>query len=155
MTPARMTPARVAVVDRDAVIQGLMGDALTDAGYEVRPFPDVETFLRRLGPTAPDVAILDVRPERWADDWQHVMECRRHPTLAATRFIICSPDTISAGDENAVAPYPLDTAVAILPKPFAIDALLQSVRYALAAYAGDTGTRQGSILAWPRARSSC
>lgn len=150
-----MTPACVAVVDGDAAIRSLIGDALADAGYEIRPFPDVATFLRRLGASAPDVAILDVGAERRDEDWQGVMECRRHPALTATGFIICSPDSIDDGDDNGLAPYPLDAAVAILPKPFALDALLQAVRHALGARADGAGLRQDNILAWPQARSSC
>ena len=51
---------RVLVVDDDPAVVQLVGDALTDAGYEVSSQQDGEGCLQALGSEPPDLLILDI-----------------------------------------------------------------------------------------------
>jgi CheY-like chemotaxis protein len=120
-----MATARILVVDDDPLIRQLMGNLLEITDFEVRGAVDGADGLAQVAAFHPDVILLDLM----LPDLDGYTVCRTLKADPATRAIPVIFLTASLGlarTRQAAA-----GAVACLPKPFELNALLAVVEEAL------------------------
>jgi CheY-like chemotaxis protein len=119
-------PAPVVVATDDGAMRQLLVRVLGDAGYAVEPVADGEGMLHRLrAATSPCVALLSLRRSRL--DSRAVLEAvaadgalaRGHGYVLLTALWDALPRDLGALLQ--------ELAVAVVPKPFDLDALLDAV----------------------------
>ncbi|MDB4965590.1 MAG: response regulator [Myxococcales bacterium] len=109
-------PARIVVVDDDSAICEALCDVLGDAGYDVVAFANGREAMGALTPR-PALFIIDLMmPE--LDGWELIDELKRTAPLAD--IPICVMSAIG----NTHSP---PKVAAVLPKPVALDTLLETV----------------------------
>ena len=120
--------SRVLVVDDDAAIRMVVGQALRRAGHDVQTVETLAQADRALGTHRPDVLITDVvLPD--GDGIAHVAEVgRRLPELPI--IILSAQNTLTTAVRAAEV-----GAYEYLPKPFDLDDLTRAVSGALARHA--------------------
>jgi two-component system chemotaxis response regulator CheY len=116
--------ANILVVEDEDGIRDLLKDMLEDAGYEVQAVPHGRAALDLLETWSPDLILLDLRMPVM-DGWQFLAaygarEGRRAPVVVCAAMTQSSQSVLAAG------------AAAFIPKPFAINVLLQTVARQLA-----------------------
>jgi CheY-like chemotaxis protein len=115
---------RLLLVEDDEQIREFLQDALTDEGYEVRPAPTGRAGLAALDEWRPALILLDLRmPDM--NGWEFRDEQRTIPGLAEIPVIVM---TAAADPPEHLAPL---APAAIVPKPFDLDALLETVQRCL------------------------
>jgi CheY-like chemotaxis protein len=112
-------PAVVLVVDDEPGIRAVLVELLTDEGYSVVVAQDGAEALRRISDALPDVVLLDLNMPK-LNGWEVVERLR---ALAITLPIVI----MTAGQSAAIEAARLGAAAA-LPKPFAIDDVLTTVK---------------------------
>jgi DNA-binding response OmpR family regulator len=117
------TPARVLVVDDDAVIRQLITVNLELEGFEVDTASDGQDCLDKIKDVAPNVVTLDVMMPR-LDGWETAARIRSDNDLSHVRIVLLSARAqeadIERGDKIGVDAY--------LTKPFDPDDLVETVR---------------------------
>ena len=119
----------IAVIDDDAAVRQMLDLLLRDAGFQVISSPsgtDAHQFILR---TLPDLVLLDLWLEHRNAGVGIMGALRRDPLTRDIPVIVCS------GRVDVLRTYgPLLEAlgVGVLPKPFAVPALLDAVAAALA-----------------------
>ncbi len=118
-------PTTILVVDDEAVVRRVLGDALSQAGYRVRTASSVEEALALLGQGSVDLMLLDLQLGG-RDGVEVLREARtRWPQLAV--LILTAHGSLS----SAIEAVRLDAADYLL-KPIGIDALRARVAEVLA-----------------------
>lgn len=122
---------RVAVIDDDPDFVALMDVLLTEEGYACLPPPAVGTDPRAaLLDTRPDVAIIDLRGVSDDDGLGLVLAIRAERRLARLPVLVCSADLqLLRARAAQLSELP---RLAVLEKPFRIDALLGTLERLLA-----------------------
>jgi DNA-binding response OmpR family regulator len=115
-------PARILVIETDQHIRELIAEILHDEGYEVRVGDRASVTYADIVETDPDLIILDVIPHLAAQSWALVAQLQQRPATQTISLIVSSTVTPTADESPA-----LPSQVALLPKPFALDVLLQTV----------------------------
>jgi len=119
-----MRGKRILAVDDDADFREGLTDVLDDLGYRVQTASNgreaLETLRRE---PAPDVILLDLRmPEM--DGRAFHRELARDSRLAAIPLVIVSGSREVEGEARSLG------AAAVLPKPFGVGKLLESIKTA-------------------------
>ena len=110
------------VVDDDALLRQLVGDVLTEAGYEVRAAADAQAGLALLRAWRPDAVVLDaVLPDAGAPAFRAGQ--LEAPGAAGVPVLLVS----ATRDEHLEALARDLGAAAWLAKPFGIDELVAAV----------------------------
>ncbi len=108
--------ARILVVEDDEHLLFALVEALTDAGYEVRPAADGHLAIQRLATFTPDVILLDLMMP-FMDGFEVLGWLRRN--RAAVPVVVASDaDDYDAGVLGAAAK---------LSKPFTVEQLLEAI----------------------------
>lgn len=122
---AESRPARLLVVEDDALIREFLLSTLRERGYTVDEANNGVEALVRLSEHRPDVVILDLMLPV-VDGWTFVERVRRQPGGAEIPIIVVSA-VESLFDATATLPVR-----AVLSKPFDIDVLLAHIERARA-----------------------
>ena len=117
--------ARIVVVDNDSTFVYMVEELLEDEGWEVVSCLEGETALDCIKRERPDLVILDIRMETSESGWVVLANLRSDPTTRNIRILICSA---AVDDLRTREEWLRDADVAVLPKPFDIDDLVQQVR---------------------------
>ena len=136
MTGARMTGARILVVDDETQLRRALKRSLEGHGYAVREAEDGESALREFDAFKPDVLLLDLM----LPDTTGVDICRELRRKYETPIIVLSV----VGDEKAKVAALDEGADDYLTKPFGMDELLARVRVALRR--GSTTRPQSGVI---------
>ncbi len=121
-------PTRILVVNDTQEILELFRDLLVDAGYEVTLLSYAPTEMTEVQRINPDLIILDLifGSERLGMQLLDKLKMKRE--TAAIPVIICSAAITALRD---IEGYLKAHGVAIVPKPFDIDVLLETIKQAL------------------------
>src|SRR5450432_2300372 len=112
------------LADDDQAIRFVLGEALREAGRQVREFADAETLLAALqGPTLPDVVVSDVRMP--GASGLKLLEQLKARGLAAPVIVMSAFTDIT----STAAAY-RNGAFDYLPKPFDLDQVIAAVERA-------------------------
>jgi CheY-like chemotaxis protein len=120
----KLVARRILVVEDDAQLRALLGDLLSDEGYDIAFAGDGREALDVLATSPCDLVLSDVMMPR-LDGRALARAMQADAALRPIPLVL-----ISAGGASVVAG--VDCA-AFVPKPFAIDNLLQTVERILAA----------------------
>ena len=115
---------RILAVDDDADFRDGLTDVLDEFGYRVRTASNGREALEALRrEPAPDVILLDLR--------MPVMDGREfHRAIAADARLSGIPLVVVSGSREVEGEAKSLGASAVLPKPFGIEKLLESIRHA-------------------------
>jgi two-component system, OmpR family, response regulator VicR len=120
----------IVVADDNETINGFLRDLLVAEGYQVLccfTGADAERVIRRV---IPDVAIVDMQMEVRDAGLRLLKSLRQHPPTAQIAVILCSADvSMMEGYRDEITTY----GGRIIPKPFPIDHLLETIQQLLAA----------------------
>jgi len=116
-----MNQPRILVVDDEIDVQAVVGDVLTEDGYDVdtvgSPEDAIDAVIRR----AYDVVICDVRLPGCRGETLAAEMVRRRPRLENRIILLTGEGT------------DLRVTLPVLPKPFSLDAILSAIRARLSA----------------------
>jgi len=115
------------IADDDAELCDVFGGFLRDRGYEVETSSDGLDCLRKLRQVTPAALVLDLEL-RWGGGDGVLAWLREESPAHGVPIIL----TATAGYPQDFAGFIEPPVVAFLPKPFALTALLASVRSAVA-----------------------
>ena len=118
-------PARIAVINDDTAFLDLMRDLLeTEGGYEAvicREWEDAHAFVKDQRPA---LVILDIRIGGQERGWTILNLLTLDPVTRPTPVIVCSAAIQSLHEhQDLLGKY----GICALPKPFDVDALLETV----------------------------
>lgn len=121
--------ARIMVVNDTPEILDLFLDLLhNEAGYEVVLYSYAVMDMRQVEGVAPDLIILDYIFGRENLGWQMLQKLKMDRKTAAIPVIIC---TAATKEVQEIEGYLQSQGIRVVPKPFDIDALLETVKLAL------------------------
>jgi DNA-binding response OmpR family regulator len=121
--------ARVMVVNDTPEILDLFRVLLEDeAGYEVALYSYAVMDMREVEGIAPDLIILDYIFAREGLGWQMLQKLKMDRKTATIPVIIC---TAATKEVQEIEGYLQAQGVRVVPKPFDIDTLLDTVKLAL------------------------
>jgi len=121
-------PARIAVVDDEADLAGILANRLRRAGYEVSLAGDGLAALELIGRERPDLVLLDVRMPR-LDGIETLRRLRQDGATARVPVIVMTANAEAADRARAFEAG----ANGCLAKPFETGEMLARVRELLAA----------------------
>jgi two-component system, chemotaxis family, chemotaxis protein CheY len=113
--------ALVLVVDDDPDILEALSEILEAEGFEVRRAKNGLEALERLGPTAPDLVLLDLMMPVM-DGWEFAQKMRQKDEYGRVPIIVLSADRNVGNKAKEIG------AVGHLAKPFELNDLLDMVR---------------------------
>jgi DNA-binding NtrC family response regulator len=120
---------KILIVEDDASVSELVKSVLEDNGYEVVTVPDAEKAKIAISSGFPDLALVDIiLPGQGGMDL--ILEL--HSTNPELKIIITSGKIDMTMSPFKVLAYQFGV-LSILPKPFTIEELLDSVKKAIAA----------------------
>ena len=125
----RSRRVRVAVIDDDTDLLGLMQEVLSDEGYDVdlmRGFQDAHAHVRA---TQPDVVICDLVVKNEERGWEIIELLTLDPKTARIPLIVCSAAVRSLEERREVLER---QGIRAIPKPFDLPALLEAIRECVA-----------------------
>jgi CheY-like chemotaxis protein len=111
---------RVLVVEDDDMLRGLLGDALTDEGLDVRLAAHGHDALATLGSWRPDLIVLDLMMPVM-DGWSFRAAQQERADLRAIPVLLLSAKHDLGAHLKRLAP------AAVVAKPFELEALLDEV----------------------------
>ena len=121
--------ARIMVVNDTPEILDLFRDLLEgEAGYEVVLYSYAVMDMREVKGVAPDLIILDYIFGRENLGWQMLQKLKMDRQTATIPVVICTAATKKVQE---IEGYLQAQGIRVVPKPFDIDALLDTVRLAL------------------------
>jgi CheY-like chemotaxis protein len=119
----------VVIVDDDPFINELLSYLLVEAGYQVLCCFTGAEAARVIRRVVPDVAIVDMQMEVRDAGLQLLKAVRQDPQTAKLGVILCSADNLFLdAHRQEIVTYRGE----IMPKPFNLDHLLDTVRQLLA-----------------------
>ncbi len=122
--------ARIMVVNDTPEILDMFLDLLhNEAGYEVVVYSYAIMDMREVEGVAPDLIILDYIFGRENLGWQMLQKLRMGRKTANIPVIVC---TAATKEVHEIEGYLQSQGIRVVPKPFDIDALLETVKLALA-----------------------
>jgi DNA-binding response OmpR family regulator len=121
-------PRRIAVFNHSEHILKLFHDVLTKRGFEVLTFLQELTSLAQVEQVMPNLVILGYLKGYIENELEMVEQLRAHPTLKNIPIIICTTGEIR--DQRNGWQQEL-RYIAIVPKPFDVQELLEAVDDAL------------------------
>jgi CheY-like chemotaxis protein len=132
-----MEPVKIVVVDDDEDFRDNLQVILESHGYRVTTAGGRADGLDLIRQEKPDVAILDVMMDHWADGFEMAREIREWPGLASMRVLILTGVTGKTGIEfKTTAGDPVWLPVdGYLDKPVEPEVLLGEVRRLLGQHA--------------------
>jgi DNA-binding NtrC family response regulator len=116
-----MSQPRVLVVDDEVDVQEVVGDLLTEGGYDVDTVGSPNAAMDAVARCSYDVVLCDVRLPGCRGEALAAEMIKRRPRLA-NRIILM---TGGAVDQCATLP--------VVPKPFSLDTILSAIRARLSA----------------------
>ena len=116
-----MSQPRILVVDDEVDVQAVVGDLLTEDGYDVDTVGTPNAAIDAVARCAYDVVLCDIRLPGCRGDALAAEMIRRRPGLA-NRIILMTGDAV---DPRATLP--------VVPKPFSLDEILSAIRARLSA----------------------
>jgi CheY-like chemotaxis protein len=120
---------RIAVINDDLPFLALMEELLQSIeGYEVLICTEGDRAYEFVGQVRPDLVILDIRLGGEEVGWTVLELLTLDPATRPIPLIVCSA---AVRDLQAHEPLLRRYGVAVLPKPFDLDALLEQVRAGL------------------------
>lgn len=125
-----MESAKIVIVDDDQDLRDSLQVILESEGYRVVTAGERAQGFDLIRAEKPDVAILDVMMEHWADGFEMARELREDPTLGSLRILILTGVTGKTGIEFKMAAgdpvwLPVD---GYLDKPVEPEVLLGEVK---------------------------
>lgn len=120
--------ARIAVVDNDPMFLQLLSDLLEDRGLEVVTYPEAPTTLAVLRAEPPDLILFDLRAGTPTLGWGMLRQLHLDLATRNIPVIVCSGGQSHLTDKERRL---LKRVTTVLPKPFDIEDLYQSVEAAL------------------------
>lgn len=121
---------RIAVVNDDTVFLDMMAAVLRERGWDVSVYREGDAAFERLRSDPPDVIILDIRMENPETGWTVLELLTLDPQTAPIPVIVCSA---AIHDLRAHESILMKYGIAVLPKPFNVEALYAQVDEAIAA----------------------
>jgi CheY-like chemotaxis protein len=126
---AEAARSRIAVINDDVPFLALMEDLLQSIeGYEVLICKEGDRAYEFVKQRRPDLVILDIRMGGEEIGWTVLELLTLDPATRPIPLIVCSA---AVQDLQAHEPLLQRYGVAVLPKPFDLDALLEQVRAGL------------------------
>lgn len=121
--------ARIMVVNDTPEILDMFLDLLhNEAGYEVVLYSYAIMDMREVEDIAPDLIILDYVFGRENLGWQMLQKLRMDRKTENIPVIVC---TAATKEVQEIEGYLQSQGIRVVPKPFDIDALLETVKLAL------------------------
>lgn len=120
--------ARIAVVDDNSDIAGVVCAIVEDDGHLSLPIHAPGNAIESLRDYRPDLVILDLHLATPDGGWHLLQQIRGDSKLAPVPIIVCS------GDDRAVAARRVELrryGYRVVPKPFDLDELLTAVQASL------------------------
>lgn len=128
--------ARIALVDDDPDFTGLVSELLRLQGWDVVICNEERDAIRCIQEEHVDLVILDIRMSTRQSGWTILEELQREPATESLPVVVCSA---AVDDIQRRRPWLEERGIAVLPKPFDIDDLLQLIERMLP---GDGAPRQ-------------
>jgi CheY-like chemotaxis protein len=122
------SPITIAVIDNDADLLLLIGEILRGRGWKIAPCLTSVTALELLRAEPPDAILLDLWLDVGITGWTLLGELRADAVLGSIPVIICSSALEQLRDKEE---WLGEQGVGILPKPFDLDDLYETVEEAL------------------------
>ena len=123
-------PARIVLINDDTAFLDLMHDLLQSIeGYEVLICKEGDQAHEFVKQSRPDLVLLDIRIGGEETGWTVLELLTLDPATRPVPVIVCSAAIRELQDHE---PLLRRYGVAVLPKPFDLDALLEKVRAGLA-----------------------
>jgi CheY-like chemotaxis protein len=119
---------RIAVVNDDTDFLTLMAELLEDRGWTAIIHREGEDAYQLLKRELPDLIILDIRMGNPEQGWTILELLTLDPEIRSIPVIVCSA---AIDDLRKKQDWLHEKGISILPKPFDIDDLYQSVALAL------------------------
>lgn len=120
---------RIAVVNDDTDFLTLMGELLEDQGWSATIHREGDDAYRRIKQDLPDLIILDIRMSNPEEGWKILELLTLDPQTRPIPVIVCSA---AIDDLRSKEDWLNQRGVSVLPKPFDIEDLYQSVETRLA-----------------------
>lgn len=120
--------ARIAVVDDNSDIAGVLCAIVEDDGYLALPIHSPSNAIESLRDYRPDLVVLDLHLDTPDGGWRLLQHIRGDSKLALVPIIVCS------GDDRAIAARRVELrryGYRVVPKPFDLDELLTAVQASL------------------------
>jgi DNA-binding response OmpR family regulator len=120
---------RVAVIDDDTELLGLMQEVLADEGYDVdlmRGFQEADAHVRA---TQPDVVICDLVVNNEERGWEIIEMLTLDPKTTGIPLIVCSAAVKSLEERREMLAR---HGIKAVPKPFDLPELLGAIRESIA-----------------------
>ena len=120
----------IVIADDDPAINDLLRDILSEEGYQVHCCFTREEAARVIQRIVPDVAVIDMQMEARDAGLVLLQSLRDSPQTMRLSVIICSADEICLQQNSDQI---TQLGAQILPKPFDVEHLLDTVKLLLAA----------------------
>lgn len=118
----------IVVADDDPLINVLICMLLEDEGYQVLSCATGADALQIVARVKPDLVVTDLRMEVEDAGLQLLAQLRADPTTAGIGVIVCSADHSALARGSLARAFP---RTGVVPKPFALDHLLDTIRQLL------------------------
>lgn len=119
----------IVVADDDPGINELLNILLTDAGYQVHCCFSGDEAARIIQRIQPDLAVVDMQMETRDAGLKLLQSLRQSPQTMRLSVVICSADAILLDATRADI---IELGATILPKPFRVDDVLQTIESLIA-----------------------
>lgn len=130
---------RILVINDTQEILELFQEILGDEGYDVVLYSYAPREIREIENIAPDLIILDYIFGSEKTGWQTLQKLKMRRSTATIPVIVC---TAAIKEVREIEGYLEAKGVAVVPKPFDIDDLLDVVKKALATRESAAGLRE-------------
>jgi DNA-binding response OmpR family regulator len=119
---------RILVINDTQEILDLFREILEGEGFEVLLYSYAIRDIAEIERLKPDLIIVDFFFSAQKEGWQMVQKLKLHRSMASLPIIVC---TAAEQAVREIEGYLQAKGIALLPKPFDIDDLLQAVEEAL------------------------
>jgi CheY-like chemotaxis protein len=119
---------QIAVINTDPVYLAMMAEVLAECG-SVQAYRETTGAFEALKQERPDLIIVDIHMEKPDTGWNLLNLLTLDRTLRALPIIVCSAATVELRENRA---WLDEHGIWVLPKPFDVEHLFQTVNEALA-----------------------